>query len=307
MGLNTLTTRWLRATAAVVAAVGAAAAVLVAGQSPQPSGVDGSWELLFEDEFDGRALQSDRWADHEPWQGDGFSTSDAWYPVPHSKNELEISDGKATLKARRGSKLPEGKPLTSVDLNTRGKFSIPAGVTSFTEARLNAPTGRGLLPAFWLLGDGTNDTGEGWPINGEIDILEFANNVDEVDRPYASVWYPKDVYTSPPGTFLNGTHDTHPDSFAPEPGLKGTWHTWGLFRSPERMDVYIDGVRRFTFLPGEKYKQGTPLPQMLFERPAHVRLSLGVGGEWAGAGRDFSEYDEGELQVDYVRSWQIDR
>lgn len=287
-----------------VACLVAAALFLMPDSGPE--GPEGDWELSFSDDFDGDRLDRDRWNDHEPWQDDGWTTNAAHYPVPHATDQLEVSDGIAELRARRADGGPEGTTFTSADLNTRGTFSIPDGATSFTEARLRAPKSKGLLPAFWLLGDGTEATGQGWPITGEVDILEFANNEDEAGRPYASVWYPKDVYTDPPGTFMNGVHDTHPDSFDAEPDLRGGWHTWGLFRSPERMDVYVDGVRRFTFEPGDVYEQGMPLPEMLFTEAAHIRLSLGVGGDWAGAGWQEDEYEEGELQVDFVRSWLLE-
>jgi hypothetical protein len=35
----------------------------------------------------------------------------------------------------------------------------------------------------------------------------------------------------------------------------------------------------------------------------HIRLSLEVGGSWAGQGYGLDEYEPGELVVDYVRAW----
>ena len=50
---------------------------------------------------------------------------------------------------------------------TRGKFQARYGRF---EARLKLPAGKGLWPAFWMLGD---DVGQvGWPACGEIDIVE---------------------------------------------------------------------------------------------------------------------------------------
>jgi hypothetical protein len=268
-----------------------------------PVGVDGEWSPLFQEEFSDEALGRQRWSDSETWELDGYALDDAWAPVPATEDQLELRDGAALLKARRATGLAQDKNFTSSSIHTRGKFSLPAKATTYVEARMRAPAGRGLFPAFWLLGNGDDDSGEGWPINGEVDIVEFANNKDEQGRPYFSVWYPADVYSDPPGTFLNGVHDTHPDSFEHESDLRESWHVWGLYRSPERMDVYIDGVRQFGFRPGEIYKTGLPLPEMLFTNDMHIRLSLAVGGEWAGAGWSPEDYEEGELAVDYVRAW----
>jgi hypothetical protein len=299
--------RSIRALAAIAqAAVFAVALVMAPDPEPQPLKVNGPWVLVFEDEFSGDALDASRWNDHEPWESAGYGRDSAWFAVPHMPEQLEVNDGHLTLKARRSDGLPDGKSFTAAHINTRDKFSISEGVTSFTEARLDAPSGNGLWPAFWLLGNGSNATGEGWPINGEVDVLEFANNNNgEANRPYFSVWFPRDVYARPPGTFLDATHVTQPDSFVARPGLRSEWHTWGLLRSPERMDVFIDGVLSFTFVPGATHPDNPiPLPPMLFSKAMHLRLGLGVGGPWAGVGWTEAEYQEGDFQVDYVRVWR---
>ena len=57
---------------------------------------------------------------------------------------------------------------TSARMNTAGKFEQTYGRF---EARIQMPTGQGIWPAFWVLG---NDIGRnvGWPQCGEIDIME---------------------------------------------------------------------------------------------------------------------------------------
>jgi beta-glucanase (GH16 family) len=276
----------------------------VSSDPSRPLGVAGAWSPLFDDEFDGASLDRTKWNDHEAWESGGFKADSAWNPVPSTDGQTAVSGGSLTMKARRATGLPTGSTFTSAHLNTRGKFAIPQGATSYTEARLKVPSGRALLPQLWLLGNGDNSTGEGWPINGEVDILEMANNKYEAGSPYYSLWYPKDVYTNAPGTWLNGTHDTSSDSFAKRPALFDSWHTWGLYRSPQRMDVYVDGVRAFTFFPGTPYMNGMPLPSMLFTNSMHVRLSLGVGGGWAGQGYTEPEYQEGDYGVAYVKVWK---
>jgi beta-glucanase (GH16 family) len=260
------------------------------------------WRPAFHDEFDGTALDASKWSDHDPWQSKGYSADSAWFPVPHTSRQLSVGSGVLTMRARRGTGLPEGKSFTSVQVNSKDKYAIPAGATSYTEARIKAPSAAGTWPGFWLLGNGTNTDGGGWPITGEVDILEFANNKDERGAPYFSVWYPKDVYTRAPGSFLNGTHDTHPGSFVKRPHLLDTWHTWGLLRSPQKMELHIDGQLIATFRPGQSYNNKMPLPPMLFRNAQHLRLSLLVGG-WGGNGLTESQYREGDLSVDYVRVW----
>lgn len=45
-------------------------------------------------------------------------------------------------------------------------------------ASIKLPSGRGIWPAFWMLGDNINETGgdTGWPACGEIDILESGSS-----------------------------------------------------------------------------------------------------------------------------------
>jgi beta-glucanase (GH16 family) len=177
-------------------------------------------------------------------------------------------------------------------------------VTSYTEARIKAPSSKGLLPGFWLLGNGDSSTGQGWPITGEIDILEFANNnVGEAGSPFFSLWYPKDVYTAAPGTWMNATHVYHTDTWRKRFDLYDTYHTWGLYRSPAKMELYIDGVKIATYRPNEVHNDNIPLPPMLFTTEQHIRLSLIVGG-WGGTGFTEAQYEEGDLAVDYVKVWR---
>ena len=281
--------------------LGAAEAV----QRRQPA-LPGAWATAFSDEFEGDALDLGKWSYSDDWQREGWGEDSAWFPVPPGPAQLEVAEGVVTLKSRRGDGLPEGRAFTSAHINSRGKFELPAGATTYTEARIKASSAKGTLPGFWLLGNGTDTTGQGWPITGEIDILEFANNAEEGGRPYFSVWYPRDVYTDPPGTFLNGIHDTHEDSARERRELLDSWHTWGLLRSPEQMTLFIDGAEVARFRPGVAYGTGIPLPEMLFTGSQHLRFSLLVGGDWAGSGFDEQEYEEADLAVDHVTVWRED-
>jgi beta-glucanase (GH16 family) len=276
----------------------------VSSDPSKPLGATGTWSALFTDEFTGTSLDAAKWSDSDAWQRSGWAQDSAWFPVPHTREQIEVANGAVTLKSRRGTNLPQGKAFTSGHINTWNKFTLPAGATTYTEARIKASSAKGMLPGFWLLGTGTNTTGNGWPITGEIDILEFANNANETGSPYFSVWYPKDVWTNAPGTFLNGTHDTHPNSWAKRTELLNSWHTWGLYRSPQKMELFIDGKPIATFLPNVAYHNGIKLPPMLFSNEQHIRLSMLVGGAWAGAGYTESQYENGDLSVDYVRVWR---
>lgn len=264
----------------------------------------GTWTTIFEDTFPGTSLDTTKWVDREPWQTDpGYQNERSWCPLPITTDQVTVGGGQLTIKSRRAAGLPNGCTFTSAHLSTRGKFATTANAESYIEARLNCPASRGLLPAFWLLGNGVGASA--WPLTGEVDILEFSNNgVGEPGSPFTSVWYPADVYTSPPGTPGNATHISSTDSYPKRWGLYDSWHVWGCHRRPSRMDFYIDGALWCSLLPNVAYNGNIALPPMLFTEAMHIRLSLGGGGGWAGTAWREVDLEEGDYGVDYVRCWQ---
>ncbi len=78
------------------------------------------------------------------------------------------STAAATWRSPPARSSYEGCAYTSGRINTRGLFAQARGRF---EARLKLPVGRGLWPAFWLLGDDLETVG--WPACGEIDIMEY--------------------------------------------------------------------------------------------------------------------------------------
>ena len=63
------------------------------------------------------------------------------------------------------------RAYTSARLNTAGRFSQKYGRF---EARIRVPTGQGIWPAFWMLGENFPKTR--WPLCGEIDIMEHVGH-----------------------------------------------------------------------------------------------------------------------------------
>ena len=62
-----------------------------------------------------------------------------------------------------------GVHYTSARMKTQGHRSF--GINTWVEARINAPEGQGIWPAFWMLGNSISSVG--WPSCGEIDIMEI--------------------------------------------------------------------------------------------------------------------------------------
>ena len=117
--------------------------------SLQPPGVSGSWSLSFDDEFNGSAINTSAWNEHDGWTNQNGVTDHAW-------NATE-SDGVATLNL-----------ASSTSGATIATNQAVLAVGDFAEARVDfAGTGTKVYdwPAWWV-------SGPNWPAAGENDIAE---------------------------------------------------------------------------------------------------------------------------------------
>jgi LysM repeat protein len=180
----------------------------------QPSGVPGTWRLIFDDEFEGSALDSSVWNTAFPWG----STSTTTPSLIYRPQNVAVADGALQLTARKETAL--GYPYTSGIVTTYKKFSYQYG---FLEIRALVPGGRGLWPAFWSL-----------PTNGqttpEIDTMEILGG-------------------SPTSAQLHYHYGQGVDSGveARGPDFTDGWHTFAVDWEPDAITWYIDGVQQNTF------------------------------------------------------------
>jgi len=130
--------------------------------------------LVWEENFDGSILNEAIW-NYE--LGDGCPNLCGW-----GNNELQLytktnhflKDGKLIIIARKQDSI-----YTSTRITTKAKKEFRYGNI---EVRAKLPIGRGLWPAFWMLGANIDQVN--WPDCGEIDILEYVGKE------------PKTIYTS---------------------------------------------------------------------------------------------------------------
>src|SRR5262249_40606225 len=106
------------------------------------------------------------------------------------------------------SGVKSNQPFTSARINTHGKLDQTYGRF---EARIKLPVGgKGVWPAFWLLGDNIEDVG--WPRCGEVDILEMHGSRPSVIESslhgpgYSGGNAYHDAYQLPSGTFGDAFH-----------------------------------------------------------------------------------------------------
>ncbi|MCX7655950.1 MAG: glycoside hydrolase family 16 protein [Treponemataceae bacterium] len=231
--------------------------------------------LVWSDEFDGSSDAPDslKWTYD---LGAGGWGNNEIQEYTNSRTNSYVSNG--TLKIRA---LKENGRWTSARLKTQGKYSWKYG---YIEARIKLPSGNGVWPAFWMLGN--NITSVNWPKCGEIDVMEYSPGTTGANKVFGTVHYAtaagEHQYTSL-GEKIDSTFTT-------------TFHTYGLRWTSTEIILYLDGQRIGT--PFKKVT-GTPWP---FDQEFFLILNVAMGGNLGGP--IDSNLTQAIMEVDYVRVYQ---
>lgn len=258
------------------------------GPAPAPAQSAPAAERPFwQAEFDGAAgtRPAERFWTTETGNRDaeGWGNNELQYYTDDAANSALDGGGHLAVSARpapAGSELPcytqEFCTWTSARLTTAGKVALTHGRV---EIRAKMPTGTGLLPAIWMLGD----NGVEWPGQGEIDICEVVGGE------------PRTVYGTAHGpTYFN--EDGIDGSTTLAADASQAFHTYAVDKQPHRITWSVDGEPYFTLTPSE-----LPAPQdWVFEQDMHLLLNVAVGGDWPGP-PDSSTPSPATMTVDYVR------
>src|SRR4029450_6306099 len=134
------------------------------GTQPPAGAPPGFPQLVWSDEFNGTSINTGNWSFE--LGNSGFGNNELQNYTNRSQN-ARIENGMLVIEARRENL--GGSAYTSARMKTQGKQSF--GINTWVEARINAPDGQGIWPAFWMLGNSISTVG--WPSCGEIDIMEI--------------------------------------------------------------------------------------------------------------------------------------
>ena len=288
--------------------------------------LDEDYYLMFEDNFNGTALDDEKWNTHHLWgpywqinaesqfypdvldthAGENYDTP----PITVSNGTLKITadnvhaDDLPAMPSSSSSAFQNHREwrhneaynnpsyqnngndpakaaapflpdYTSGILTTYDSFKFTHG---YAEIRGKLPKGDGLWPAFWLLNGYYVDQ------QPEIDIVETRGEIpaELVHSYHLSPTQGED----PSYTWSTFSSDT-------EQGYTGSYHTYGVSWTPERIDYYVDGVKRHS------HTGSTVSTQIMY-----VILNLAVGGNF-----NFEAVDETVLpatfEIDYVRVYQL--
>lgn len=252
-------------------------------KSTSNSEVQTEWELVWEDDFDGEALNMDNW-NRQVVQAGRFN--DEWQRYTDSDENSYVENGNLVIKAIHESDEHGMDQYTSARLNTAGKQSWKYGKIS---ARIKLPYGEGMWPAFWMLGTNINENGGDtpWPQSGEIDILEMYGSNDDANIEgnfhYADENDEHAMYGQVHYKLKNGI-------FADD------FHVFELEWDAEKISWLVDGEEFATAdISDEVYSE--------FREEFFLLLNIAVGGEWAGRPDETTEFPQ-YMYVDWVRVYQ---
>ena len=252
---------------------------------------DEKYEVIWKDEFDGTGAIDNNGLDNSKWGYElGCIRGVEQQHYTKDKENVHVDDGKLVLEVTDRAKESQYKNprgdrqviYNSGSVRTHGKQDFLFGRI---EVLAKLPEGQATFPAFWTLGsdftlDGSinGDQGDGWPLSGEIDIME---SIGDPNFAYETLHYSdtnKPGYT--PGADNGKYAGNGKGSKITTPGVVidgETYHVFGINWSEGKMEWYIDDqiVRSVDY-------SDDPAAKAALDRPQYIQLNFATGGNWPG-------------------------
>lgn len=252
------------------------------------------WKLVWNDEFDGTALNPNNWT-----YNNGFLNLNREKQVYQSEN-VEVSDGTLKIIAKKEKTVIDGQnyDYTSARILTKGRYAQKYGKV---EVRAKLPVGKSIWPAIWMLPE--DDEYTGWPTSGEIDIMESRGSVPN------KVWGTLHYGDKTPNNTQSGSSYDFKEGESID-----QFHTYSIEWQPGEIKWFVDGElyqtqdNWYSISPtaGEKYAFPAP-----FDKKFHIILNVALGGWYDGVGENLDVDDtvfeggkEHAMEVDYVRFYE---
>ena len=267
--------------------------LLLAGAITAAAQTTSGWQLVWSDEFNGAAGTA---PDPANWDfdlgGGGWGNGELEVYTNSIANAFQDGNGNLVIRVIKdaqgnytSARLQTGAPGASTK-TTDGNWQYGR-----IEARIKLPFGKGVWPAFWMLGE--NISTVSWPTCGEVDIMENFGTLNNN------------------ATVNNGT--AHGPGYSGASGIGAPYtlpfgetvyddyHVYALEWSPDSMVWYVDGASYHTVTPAS-LPSGT---KWVFNAPFFLLLNLAIGGPTTFLGTpDSSVTFPQDLLVDYVRVYQ---
>jgi beta-glucanase (GH16 family) len=249
----------------------------------KPDGfVPKNYTLVWSDEFDNapNGLPGSDWWFETGNNGWGNNEPQNYVDrVADADTVAKIQNGMLTITAYKLSTPYQGSDIISARMNTAKAWTY-----GYFEMRAKLPGGRGTWPAFWMLPKNFQN----WPLDGEIDIMEYVGYRPDVTQ--ASVH--TGAYNHVAGTEKTATRSA--------PKAEQKFYTYGLLWTENEIKAYIEGIEYFSF-KNDKAGNKSTWP---FNVPFYLKLNLAIGGNWGGQQGIDPAIFPARYEIDYVRVYQ---
>ena len=247
-------------------------------ETTSSSSAEPAAQYLWHDEFDGETIDTSKWTFEIGTGASGWGNNE-WEYYTNRKENAYVQDGILHIRANKEDF--EGSKYTSARMITKDKFSFTYGTV---EARIALPVGKGIWPAFWLLGQ--NIDAVSWPACGEIDIIETVNSENIVYG--TNHWANGTEYA----TYGNNTGNYRNQKFE----LDVTqFHNYKFTWDEKYIRMFVDD-----FMYHEILIENNEGDTEEFHKPFFFILNVAVAGNWPGFEVDDTQFPN-EMLVDYIR------
>ncbi len=240
------------------------------------------WSLTWSDEFNapnGTQPDPKKWSFELGGKGWGNNELETYTSRPVN---AEQRDGNLIITAQKEDFTGAdgiARNYTSARIRTKGLFSQAYGRF---EARIQLPLGKGIWPAFWMLGDDIDTVH--WPTSGEIDILE---NIGEPSIVHSTLHGPG--YSAAKGI-------TAQLALPAGQAVNTAFHLYAVEWEPNEIRFYVDDTLIAKRTPAD-LPAGT---KWVFDHPFFIILNVAVGGGWPGNPDTTTTFPQ-QMRVDYLR------
>lgn len=236
--------------------------LLIAAQNPIKKE---GWELTFNDEFNEKKVDYNKWHDGYYWGGRVNKDGICYY----DSDQFEFTDSTIIIVSDK-SPNPNNLPYSTGMLDSYKSFKQQYG---YFEIRSKNPKGEGFWPAFWLVST------EDWP--PEIDIYEF--------------------YTYEPGVIHTNQHwkktkdakkKNQPKTYNMNVDASDDFHVYAVEWTSRKIKWFYDNKRIKTSRRGKKH----------LKYPLHIIINNEVSNV-KGMNPEKAEYPA-KFEIDYVRAYK---
>lgn len=234
-------------------------------------------KLVWSDEFNYKGLpDSTKW--NYEVGGDGYGNNEAQFYTENRLKNARVEHGNLIIEARIENW--EKNKYTSARLLTRGNHSWKYGTF---EIRAKLPRGRGTWPAIWMMSEDMKK----WPDDGELDIMEHVG------------FHQGFIHATAHTKKYNHVIQTQKTDTLEVKDASEKFHVYKMTWTPDKIEMYVDETKYYTYLNTEKTYKAWP-----FDQPFFLLLNFAIGGDWGGIeGIDDSIFPQ-KFYVDYVRVYQ---